>query len=83
MFLLAGIWNVCVPVREGLGFGLVFLVAKDVPQKWQDCLEKKKSQAQWAGSNLELVKCTSSLVGSKMKSWAIELHLKEINLMVL
>lgn len=30
--------------------------------------EKKKSQAQWAGSNLELVKCTSSLVGSKMKS---------------
>lgn len=31
MFLLAGIWDGCVPLREG--FGLVFLVAEDVPQK--------------------------------------------------
>lgn len=33
MFLLAGIWNGCVPLRERFGFGLVFLVAEDVPQK--------------------------------------------------
>lgn len=30
MFLLADTWGGCVSLMGGLGFGLVFLVAKDV-----------------------------------------------------
>ena len=33
IFLLAGIWNGCVPFMEGLGLGLIFLVAEDVTLK--------------------------------------------------